>query len=1174
MRQLRTPLLGLILAIAFGVRVGSAPLATAPPSAASFSAKVGQSKKKKPAVDFHAASAPERTSPSSRKPNGCTTFAVDSKTCLPALPPYWKALCALNPDHRDDRDLPETLPSVESRSDFAGRCLGNEKGKILFVLASVPDPVHTHLGLTFDRVVDAIQVAASQDSFLPYSHYLPWPDPEHPVPADAEVTVSSEPGLLILRQAEGTGRFEYLVVFLVSDVPTRGLSREAFLDAKNAIDMLSPDQKTIWLAGPSFSGSVASLADLANHLDVASCIQAFSGSVTNPPKDLPAETGHCKPQLHLFQTKEPLAMKEFVAGIKSFGYKPEQIALLSEEGTKYGNLGSPAKQDSTQPATQPTEDDGLSGILLFSFPREISKLRNAYAAEASQPSDDGTAQGLPIQWQDTKSPQTDDLPDYGPQTPNSQQAVLANISTALRVHGIKVLGIIATNPLDTAFLLRSLKQSAHDVRFILRDPDLLYLRTPDIGTLNGTLLLSNYPLIPENQDWSSGESELPSSSEHEPDTDHLVTFASASQEGEYNAFIALLEKALAAFGQTAKFRRLEWNWPSGTPVSEKSLVGPEGKAPCSSQPDSGDPMPPLWLATIGTAGHFPLAILCQDLSVQSKLHLDSLPVGKPLYTPWLLWLLVTVTGILHLCGLASHKYLPGRYRYDFQLTDHTELSSLKGSCHLVAILCIALAEWVLGSGYIFFRNPVHGGNDTSFAYRMLFWSVLVVTAALLVCAVYIAERLYSHHKVVAGALVPVIIFVGAGIWWSWSVLPETLQNAFLHYRDLNLTSGVAPALPLAFLILVFYLGIWAFLRRLAYWRYRYAAFRSLPLDDFVNCDFTPSTQAIDRCMQGRFKSSSWTFAFWAAFISCVVMYRPWLFPMDMLEPRGVRLLITAFVCLVLLALWLNWFRFLSVWLSLQEVLNRLESLPIKSGFNRLPHENSLPIWQWRSSDSCFLLRQIVDRLRALEKSGSAIVSGTAQTFNAWIASQPYLDAVKEDEKEAHVKTVVDVLVPWLKANYWNGQSPGKAGLVAQPAPAPDEKALLLAEDIIVLPFYDYIRHVVIELRNLLFFVVAAFCLLFGALHVYAFGADTAIDWSMIALFVVLGTGVVTVLAQMARNPLLRRLTDGTGGGLGKSFYFDLLKYGTVPLLTVLGSQVPFISNNVLRWLQPAVEALR
>jgi hypothetical protein len=71
----------------------------------------------------------------------------------------------------------------------------------------------------------------------------------------------------------------------------------------------------------------------------------------------------------------------------------------------------------------------------------------------------------------------------------------------------------------------------------------------------------------------------------------------------------------------------------------------------------------------------------------------------------------------------------------------------------------------------------------------------------------------------------------------------------------------------------------------------------------------------------------------------------------------------------------------------------------------------------------------------------------------------------------------------------------------------------------------------------------------------------------------MGLGIVFVVAQVERNALVSRLSDRTPGELGGKFYLQLLKYGTVPILTIFGSQVPFISNVVLKWVQPALEAL-
>ena len=165
----------------------------------------------------------------------------------------------------------------------------------------------------------------------------------------------------------------------------------------------------------------------------------------------------------------------------------------------------------------------------------------------------------------------------------------------------------------------------------------------------------------------------------------------------------------------------------------------------------------------------------------------------------------------------------------------------------------------------------------------------------------------------------------------------------------------------------------------------------------------------------------------------------------------------------------------------------------------------------------------------------------------------------------------------LRKEYWRRGSSG----ADQPrekgqtqAPPPADLKYLLAEEIVALPFHAYIRKIMSELRNILFFLGIALSLLFATLHTYAFRADQAIDWWFIGLFVFMGGGIVILIAQMERNALLCRLSGRTPGELGGSFYLQLLKYGTVPFLTILGSQVPSVSNVVLKWLQPALEALR
>jgi len=137
-----------------------------------------------------------------------------------------------------------------------------------------------------------------------------------------------------------------------------------------------------------------------------------------------------------------------------------------------------------------------------------------------------------------------------------------------------------------------------------------------------------------------------------------------------------------------------------------------------------------------------------------------------------------------------------------------------------------------------------------------------------------------------------------------------------------------------------------------------------------------------------------------------------------------------------------------------------------------------------------------------------------------------------------------------------------------------DKKYMLAEDIVALPFYSYIRRTVIHMRSLLFSIGLTFCLLFAALHTYAFRADDVIDRSFLVLFLILGLVTGWILAEMEKDGLLSRIEDSTPGELNTGFYMNMVKYGVVPLMTIASSQIPSVSNVLLRWVQPALESFR
>jgi hypothetical protein len=1243
MRQSQLPLLGLLLAVLLGSRISLPGGESVAASAAGESGKTGAA--------HQSANTPTRSSDP-------TSTAVTTERSNSALA---QTICRLNSKYNQTQAINDGLPSPASPPsptpfpDCLPHLSDQQPLHILSIMAAIEDPIHTHLGLGTDRTIDAIQAAAAAASYNPYSHFLPWR------PADATANGKQaadgesdlhQPGLLIFRKDAGPLQpAEYLTVFLIPEVPTTGLDQEAFFIAQQMMadttartSYPTSNPNIVRFAGPNFSGSMASFADIdrvlhnSNDSDRHYSIRAFSGSITSPP-DHPFANPDST--LTLAQTSDRDAINAFVSGMLEFGYCPGQIAILSEAGTEFGNQlfrdGQNPDENSGKRSCQIT-----AGPLFLHFPREISKLRNAYGALAVQTPQNGktTQSGssqpdISVNWQDSEASAGDDVPAYGgQQTPLSQLAELSSLPGILRRQNIKALGILATDPMDEAFLIRSFKKSSRDVRLFLRDPDLLYLRALDAGSLTGTLLISNYPLILQNQFWSpdgekngKNEGDAKKDERKKDPPEDMVTFPSALQEAQYNAFLVLLDDMGIGLKPPG---RVESNLPAGSPRPNDPLL--------SARPSQ----PPLWLAVVGTTGHFPLKILSAPHGDEGNFALRALDVGTPQYVKVVLWAVCVTLGLLHIWGLIFPGALPKLIAYDFYVIASTKnITASKALCHAAALLILALVQLILGSSFVFF------GNAGSY-YGWLKWLVIVLASVstliafsvvVAIGAFYWKNRTDLRNKEglklppLVGVVLAVLIVGTLGTAWSWYVFPASYQNAFMHIRDLSFVGGIAPCLPIALMLLIAYLGCWAYLRRLTYWDYRKPKLPAVALDDILPSDFNSEggkMQGIDSCLLELLENRNWAILLFLTFFVGVFAFRPWT-TLDMVEPRPIWWITFIVFMLAFFVLELNWFRFLNIWSLLRDILEDLERLPIHAGFQRMPPEKSMPILRGGVSDTSFLPpAQSVDRIRALSHDDDSVVDplrvadvqakilllGTFKDMKmkttcvwsslaaSWANPQPqivemrravnaaprmYTESRAKKEPTGGISTpnklvnlvqetggsvaeLVQELILFLRPEYWRrGSDDSKPNPTDPPPPA--LRKFILAEDLVALRYYNYIRYVVNELRNLLFFVAIAFSMLFLAFHIYAFRADEAIDWSFLFLFVIVGGGVFLVLYQMEVDPILSHFGGSQPGEVGWTFYLDLLKYGAVPALTIIGAHVPMVSNLLLSWLQPTLESM-
>jgi hypothetical protein len=126
----------------------------------------------------------------------------------------------------------------------------------------------------------------------------------------------------------------------------------------------------------------------------------------------------------------------------------------------------------------------------------------------------------------------------------------------------------------------------------------------------------------------------------------------------------------------------------------------------------------------------------------------------------------------------------------------------------------------------------------------------------------------------------------------------------------------------------------------------------------------------------------------------------------------------------------------------------------------------------------------------------------------------------------------------------------------------------------LLPYLAFIQNSLgrirtIALGTLWLFVSATF-----AISSYPFDPLNVLGGIFLTVFVVVGGLMVVVYSQMCRDATLSHITNTRPGELGWDFWVRLLGFGIGPVIGLLTTLFPSISDFVFSWLQPSVQALK
>jgi hypothetical protein len=467
--------------------------------------------------------------------------------------------------HSPDQPMPRAMASVASVLNCvrsAGMCRGPittyfgipSVNRVQFLVATVPDPLHSRVSLLTDSAIQAIQEGADASDWIFANQWLPWIDEANPEETDPDKRRSErkavreqekQPGILVFRRARPrSGPYsgapfsdEVLMVFLVGETPTAGVNPAQFELARAYMRSIHGPEDEVRILGPTFSGSFYSLADLLVDDEKYHPVKTYrvrSGTVTGA-RDAASfrdSFGLFARDRYALDFRSATASTDdqdcyFNKALDDLGIKAERAASLIEDESAFGNAAAltSVKGRSCWGVGGPIE---AQPIRVYRFPRDISHLRNSYRdAVTAAKAGNGAAPDIEFSIKDPEKGE-DSIPIFsGSQTPLSQYGIVNRIAAAIRGDDVRLVQISATNTLDMLFLAGFLRRQCPDTRLILNYPDVLLVQAAQSEPLTGTLILASYPGFAAANGWMGSQQTM-----------RPLIFSDGNSEGVYNAIHA------------------------------------------------------------------------------------------------------------------------------------------------------------------------------------------------------------------------------------------------------------------------------------------------------------------------------------------------------------------------------------------------------------------------------------------------------------------------------------------------------------------------------------------------------------------------------------------------------------------------------------------------------------
>jgi hypothetical protein len=1014
--------------------------------------------------------------------------------------------------------------------------------RIQVLIATLPDPVDSHLDWMFDLQLEALRKAYGAAGFVSDQYAMPWArggggDSARDSPPRDSAVWRNVPGVMLFRNVKDN---RIAVLLVVSEMPTSGVRQAAFqaaLAERKSVLAICPCARgagVIQVLGPTFAGSGQSLHHvLARWTRGGTTARVISGAATSTDVASAIDTVDISFQTMVHSDDDLTAARRDVIDSHASA-DSTQRAIIAEGSTAYGL--ERLKDPTTPQAT-----------LRIRFPLNVATLRGAYERNRGIDSGAGGLRGsvprLPVDWQDPRNA-IEILPPMSALTLPTVDQGVEDVARMLRAHNVRQIEIDATDVRDKMFLAYQVRHRVPDELLITREGHMLYGH-PDLAQdLRGMLVISSYPPDLHNQTRVIADT---------TERGARLVFPWDGAEGTYNA-------ALVFLGETN--RLVDYRDPFD---SVHALP------------------PPVWISIVGDGGVVPITTYRVPADLQTRSHAYPPATGGRVqseHRPQRLLLLLIAVAIAVVAIVIAWR-------------------SQSASPEVQSRLTSTLGLWIALLP-VFAGVQVSGYDADPFVYilgQIIVWiglgAVLLTLGTYLVRAgtrVFTAPRatLRLHEWLSDVDRLPVIaadvvMAVLATVFvYSLKAFDSPVgDRALLFDRVTSFTRGVSPIAPVV--LIGFGILTWGWwnrkrLHHLAHWA---APIEGEWLESGTLAGHVKNIRG--RMTRAAYDTPMRVFLL-ALFVVSLFHVAAVHAPVERVSSGwlgnwGVRsyelLLGVGIVLGISVPLWMT-VQFWVIWRELRLMLDGVARLPLFSAFERLPifaaRVTQLTIvggaWGCRHDGLMAVTGLQKGHLTTLQPQTPVTFTRVWQILTTLWQNEP--DKVV---RKATVSALTDLPKRGDDATY--ALQPALSSAFRREFPDLDRLWLRGAEEWFAVHLVFYVEWVFQHLMRIIRFVLCSVVFTTLLLSSYVFYPQDYMTRLFFALIALCAIALVAGLAQINRHDVVSAITNTTPGKVtwDRSFVTNVVLLGGVPLLTVLSAIFPPIRGFLFAWVRPLLDSI-